>query len=184
MGPRSSVDFLELRPSDFNRTTADLEGGPQFSCCGGPLSGDGRVLPEGAADAARWRDVAINRFGNYIRIRRMDGAELLWAADPGDPYPFMPGSGHGYQYGDYGKLLAKTAGVEEQLRFKELPNFRSPHTAALAPADLSPQAAFNPHYSRGQFFTVNFVRNGSDHVSPGKGLYRGLSGRFRPICCG
>jgi hypothetical protein len=151
------------------KQAADI-GGQQSPLCGAyrveRFVSDGRVLPEGAADPARWREVAINWFGDYIRIRRMDESELLWSADPGDPYRFLVASGHDYRYGDYGKILAKTAGLQEQLKFKELPNYGSPHTAALVSPDFPPQdAVLNPHYSRGQFFIVNFIRSGSDHVS-------------------
>jgi hypothetical protein len=127
---------------------------------------DGRVLPEEAADPARWREVSISWFGDYMRIRRMDDSELLWSADPGDPYPFLVATGHGYRYGDSGRLLAKTAGIEEQLRFKELPNYASPHTAALFP--LGPvlnNPGWMSHYTRGEFFTVNLIRDGSDRLS-------------------
>ncbi len=148
------------------RERADI-GGRQSPLCGAyqvdRFAIDGQVVPEKAADPARWRVVSISWFGDYIRIRRMDDAELLWSLDPGDPYPFLVASGHGYRYGDYGKLLAKTAGTQEQLKFKELPNYRSPHNAALVPVEPSPQgAASMANYTKGQFFTVNFIRNGSD----------------------
>jgi hypothetical protein len=108
---------------------------------------DGRVLPAEAADAARWREVAINWFGDYIRVRRMDDAELLWSAEPGGPYRLAVG----YNY--YGRLLAKTSGTRFQVRFRELPNYRSPHAAPAAKPGSD------------SFYTLNFVRNGSDHVS-------------------
>jgi hypothetical protein len=151
------------------KMNADI-GGRQSPLCGAyrveRFVSDGHVLPEEARDPARWREVAINWFGDYIRIRRMDNAELLWSADPGDPYRFLVASGHDYHYGDYGRILAKTAGPQEQLRFREMPNYGSPHTAALLNPDTSGRpAVFNPNYSRGEFFAVNLVRHDSDYVS-------------------
>lgn len=145
-------------------------GGRQSPLCGvyqvDSFVSDGRVLPEEAANPARWREVAIGWFGNYIRVRRMDDSELLWSLDPGGPYPFMPAMGHEYKFGDWGRLLAKTAGIQEQLRFRELPNYGSPHNAALLPVGpVPPQTpGFRHDYNRGQFFTLNIVRNGSDQV--------------------
>ena len=168
MGRRCGVLFVELRPSAVQNECRHRGTSIAFvwGLPGGTVRERWPCIPEEAAGPARWREVSINRFGDYIRIRRMDDAELLWAADPGDPYPFMVASGHDYRYGDYGKPLAKTAGLQEQLTFKELPNYGSPYTTELAPLDSSPQAAVSkPNYSRGQFFTVNFVRYGSEHLS-------------------
>jgi hypothetical protein len=143
--------------------------GRQSPLCGAyrveRFTSDGRVLPEEAADPARWREVSINSFADYIRIRRMDESELLWSADPGDPYRFLPATGHSYHYGDYGKLLAKTAGTEEQLRYREMPNWGSPHTSALVPPNPLDNPGFMSSYSKGKFFNVSFIRADSDHVS-------------------
>jgi hypothetical protein len=145
-------------------------GGRQSALCGvyqvERFVSDGRLLPEEDADPARWREAAIDCFGDYIRIRRMDDAELLWAADPGDPYRFMVATGHDYKYGDYAKILTRTARMDAQLRFRELPNYASPHIAVPASSDSQASASVSkPNYSSGRFFIVNFVRQDSDHVS-------------------
>jgi len=114
---------------------------------------DGRVLPAEASDAERWREVAINWFGDYVRIRRMDDAELLWSAYPGYSYRFGSANGSVYEYGDYRKVVAKTAGLQGQLRFRELPDFRSPHPVPAGGSRAN------------QFFTINFVRDASGHLS-------------------
>ncbi len=127
--------------------------GPQSPFCGAyrvkNFVSDGRVLSEEADDAARWRTVAINCFGDFIRIRRMDDAEMLWSGAPGFSYRFAGPTGSIYKLGDYRALVAKTAGAEAHLRFRELPNFRSPHQGKPS----------------NELFTVNFVRRGSDRVS-------------------
>jgi hypothetical protein len=108
---------------------------------------DGRVVPTQTAPATRWREVAISWYGDYVRVRRMDDAELLWAADPGDAYRFMVTSGHDYRFGDYAKLLAKTADVRTALRFRELPNVRAPE---------GPRSQ--------EFFSVTLTRSAADLV--------------------
>jgi hypothetical protein len=122
---------------------------------------DGRELPEEAADPVRWREVAINWFGDFVRVRRMDEAEMLWSLS-GDPYRFLVASGHGYHYGDYGKLLAKTDGTQGQLKYKTLPNYRSPKGGPLPPPG-EPNSIRN--YSSAPFFTVNYVRKDPDNLS-------------------
>jgi hypothetical protein len=148
------------------RQNADI-GGRQSPLCGAyrveRFVKDGRVFPEDGTDLTRWRDVSINRFGDFIRIRTMDDAEWLWSAYPGDPYRFLVASGHGYRYGDFGQLLARTAGTQEQLRFKALPNFRSPDATPIN-AGVTRSAASMSHYSSGRFFTVNIVRQDAGHV--------------------
>ena len=148
---------------------ADIAG-RQSPLCGAyrveQFASDGQILPAEAAYPARWRTVSINCFGDYVRIRRMDDTELLWSADPGNPFRFLFATGHGYKYGDYDRLLAKTADVQGQLRFKALPNYRSP---AAVPAADPPAGQFFGLYpvrvSTGEFFTVHFSRQGPNDVS-------------------
>ena len=118
---------------------------------------NGHVLPEDAADPTRWRDVSINWFGDFVRIRRMDGAEMLWSLEPGDPYRFLVATGHGYRYGDYGKVLAKTASAQGQLKFKALPNYGGPSTASGQDEYFGALAKANPRSD--EFYTLNYVRN-------------------------
>lgn len=145
------------------RQNADI-GGRESPLCGAyrveRFMRNGVVVPESATDGARWRVVAINCFGDYIRIRRMDDAELLWSAEPGNPYRFLWATGHGYKYGDYEKLLAKTEDPRAQVRFKELPNYRSPH-ASMTKAPAYDLFTWNPSRDeRDQMFVVTFVRHG------------------------
>jgi hypothetical protein len=120
---------------------------------------DGHVLPEDRADAARWREVAFDRFGDYMRIRRMDDAEMLMSAS-GYSFRFAAAVNTSaragpnmYQYGDYQKVLAKTAGFQGHLRFRELPNDRSPHPGV------------NRKPGRSQFFNLDYDRDDSGHLS-------------------
>jgi hypothetical protein len=156
------------------RENADM-GGRQS-----PLSGvyrverfvsDGRVLPAEAADAPRWREVAINRFGDYVRIRRMDDTELLWAPyPPGTPFRFSvagggqtgrPGSSS-YTHGDWGRVLSKTSRTRFQLSYKALTNYRGLNATAKPGSDTDSTMRAKPG---AEPFTLNVVREGSDHVS-------------------
>lgn len=105
-------------------------GGRQSALCGvytvESFTRDGHVLPGG--DAMRWREVAINDFGDYIRVRRMDGTDLLWQAIPGRPYRLITG----YKFGDYRRFLARTSGVRGQLTLKRLRTYRTPDAAPEA----------------------------------------------------
>jgi hypothetical protein len=127
---------------------ADL-GNRQSALCGvyrvARFVSDGYVLPE--ENPLRWREVAINDFGDHIRIRRVDDADLLWETVPERPYPLITG----YKYGDYRKFLARTAGDYGQLTLKMLRTYGAP----------APPSATR----RDQLFTMTFVRGGPDAVS-------------------
>ena len=154
------------------REAADIAGG-RSPLCGAyrveHFVSDGRELPADEANPGRWRELTVNCLGDYMRVRRMDDAEMLWAADPGYPYRFLVVAGHEYRYGDYGKLLAKTAAPDVQLKLVELPNYRSPHAAARSgPGSRDVVNTRTPPPGKDRFFTLKFVRN-----SPGTLLIAG-----------
>jgi hypothetical protein len=131
-----------------------------------PLSGsyrvehflsDGRVLPEDAADPTRWRQVSIARFGDFVRIRRMDDVEMLWSLDPGDPYRFLVPTGHGYRFGAYAKLLTKTTAPEGQLRFKAIPNYGGPTAGGGQDDYFGALSRAKPEND--EFYTLHYARN-------------------------
>ncbi|MGB6945937.1 MAG: hypothetical protein WBE37_26290, partial [Bryobacteraceae bacterium] len=112
------VAFL-LWTSFFWQIAMNIDiGGRQSALCGvyrvERFARDGHVLPD--EDAMRWREVAINDFGDYIRVRSMDDSDLLWQALPGRPYRLITG----YKFGDYRKFLARTSGVHGELTLKRL----------------------------------------------------------------
>jgi len=125
----------------------DLRGG-QSALCGAyrveRFESDGRVIPENPADPTRWREVAISRFGDYIRVRRIDDADLLWAVFPERPI-------EGQKFGDSQKYLARTSGTQGQIELRPLLTYHSAH-AKLAES--------NPDQS----FTLRFFRTGGGHV--------------------
>lgn len=129
---------------------ADIRGG-QSALCGAyevqRFVSDGRVMSEDSADPTRWRVLAVSRFADYIRVRRMDDEDLFWEVVP------SRAGGRAYKYGDWQRYIAKTSGAQGELEIKPLYSYNTPHAAIV------------PGLHSKLFFTLHFVHTGPDSLS-------------------